>query len=94
MTSKVTSLGMFGAAKHVRSTIDIRILNGIIYIEIVDSASGANTRTAKISLSPDKMAQFGRAMADIGDGGALDDVDHAGFNRVAQTLLKEEAAEN
>jgi hypothetical protein len=71
---RVIGIGVSGAGPSVRSAFRIRIDGGIVYLEIEDRGSGANTRTARCAISPDKMVAMGRAMEKIGEGVSLDDV--------------------
>lgn len=85
--SRVVSIGLHGTGRSIRSNINLRIENGIHYLEIQDSESGTNRRIAKIAISPDNMIRLGAAMVCIGEGGELNDIDHDGFNRVSQACL-------
>lgn len=71
---RVIGIGVNGAGPSARSAFRIRIDGGLIYLEVEDRGSGANTRTARVALSPDKMVAMGRAMEKIGEGVSMDDV--------------------
>lgn len=89
MSDKVIALGVCGAGRSVRSWFNIKLINGITYLEIEDHESGQNIRTAKIALSGDKMLKIGTALTAIGElGVSLDGLNEDGFNRVTKTVLK------
>lgn len=90
--TKITSVGVYGAGNSVRSYFDIRLIGGIFYLEIIDSDSGQNTRTAKIAISPDRMVLMGEVMRDLGNGQALEDVvtkaaPQNNFNRISSCAV-------
>lgn len=82
MTDKRTSLGLYGTGRHVRSTFDILLQEGMIRLEVQDAASGVNKRTAAIELSPDRLMLIGLALVKLGNGTPLDDIDSNGWNRI------------
>lgn len=75
-----TAIGMNGSTPTEASQIKLMWWRGAYWIEIQDRKSGQNTRTAKICLSPDKLSKLGEAMAAVGSGRSMDEVDKAGFS--------------
>lgn len=82
----VTKLSVFGDDKSVRSQIGLLMHNGRIYIETSDNESGANNRTAKIALSPNRMRLLGETLVGLANGDDLDKHKGEHWNGVTSTV--------